>query len=219
MPWLANMKSAFIGSAWLMVIASGAPADSLEALIAVAKPVGEFPAFANEYVRVSYAQFEYPAAERRVAEARPLVLYIRVAPGPGLVNTQLLEPPRKGRPSWRPGAAPHGIHIELLKPPPRPSRLGEAGTSLPRDAIEESPRNGVQLVLATFWPFHYGVGAGRLPSVTTFLSDGVVEVSSQGLRRRMAVRAGDAFWFEAHTRLTVIDDYPVGAAILQISPQ
>jgi hypothetical protein len=44
-------------------------------------------------------------------------------------------------------------------------------------------------------------------------------VSSQGLRRRMAVQAGDAFWFEAHTRLTVIDDYPVGAAILQISPR
>ena len=60
---------------------------------------------------------------------------------------------------------------------------------------------------------------GDLPSVTTFLSDGVVEVSSQGLRRRMAVVAGDAFWFEARTRLTVIDDYPVGAAILQITPR
>jgi hypothetical protein len=213
------MKSAFAGLALLTAIATGGPSDSLEELIALAKPVGEGLAFTNDYVRVGYAKFEYPPAERRVAEARPLVLYIRVAPGPGRVHTQLLEPPRKGRPSWRPGAAPRAIHIELLKPPPRPSRLGEAGTSLPREAVAERPGNGVQLVLATFSPFQYGVGTGRLPSVTTFLSDGVVDVSSQGLRRRMAVQAGDAFWFEAHTRLTVIDDYPVGVAILQISPR
>jgi hypothetical protein len=76
---------------------------------------------------------------------------------------------------------------------------------------------GVQLVLATFRPFDFGAGAGRLPSVTTFLSDGVVEVSSQGLRRRIGVAAGDAFWFEGGTRLTVVDDYPVGVAILQIT--
>jgi hypothetical protein len=64
----------------------------------------------------------------------------------------------------------------------------------------------------------YGVGAGRLPSVTIFLSDGVVEVRSQGVRRRMGVRACDAFWFEAFTRLTVVHDDPVGAAIVQLSP-
>jgi hypothetical protein len=160
-----------------------------------------------------------PPAERRVAESRPLVLYIRVAPEAGLVNTRLLDPPSKGRPSWRLGAMPRAIHVELLKPPPRPSTLGEPGTKPPRDAIAEERRHGVQLVLATFRPFEYGVGTGDLPSVTTFLSDGVVEVSSQGLRRRMAVVAGDAFWFEARTRLTVIDDYPVGAAILQITPR
>ena len=213
------MKSAYVGSALLLAIASGAAADSLSDLMAVAKPVGEVVAFANEYVRVRYVQLEYPAAERRVAEARPLVLYIRVDPGPGLVNTRLLDPPPKGRPSWRLGATPRGVHVELLKPPPRPSTLGEPGTNPPRDAVEEAPRNGAQLVLATFRPFDYGVGTGHLPSVTTFLSDAVIDVSNQGLRRRMAVQAGDAFWFEARTRLTVIDDYPLGAAILQIAPR
>ena len=162
---------------------------------------------------------EYPAAERRVAEARPVVVYIHVAPEPGVVNTRLLDPPRGARPSWRPGVVPCGVHIEVLKPPPAPQRLGEPGTALPRDAIEEEPWDGGRLILATFRPFNYGVGTGRLPSVTTFLSDGVVEVSSRGLRRRMGVQAGDAFWFEAGTRLTVIDDYPVGAAILQLSPR
>jgi hypothetical protein len=212
------MQTAFIGLVLTIGITSGAGADSLSDLVAAATPVGELPAFENEYVRVSYAWFEYPAAERRAIESRPLVLYIRVAPG-GLVNTRLLDPPRKGRPSWRLGVVPRAIHIELLKPPPRPSALGEPGTNPPRGAIAEERRQGVQLVLATFRPFEYGVGTGDLPSVTTFLSDGVVEVSSQGLRRRIAVVAGDAFWFEARTRLTVIDDYPVGAAILQIAPR
>jgi hypothetical protein len=213
------MKAAFVGSVLLIGIASGAPADSLGNLIAVAKPAGETLALANEYVRVTYAWFEYPPAEGHIADARPLVLYIRVAPRPGLVNARLLEPPPKGRPSWRLGAVPRAIHIEVLKPPPRPSTLGEPSTDPPRDAVVEERRDGVQLVLATFQPFNYGVGTGRLPSVTTFLSDGVVEVSSHGLRRRVGVVAGDAFWFEARTRLTVIDDYPVGAAILQITPR
>jgi hypothetical protein len=93
------MRIAVVGSVLLMGIAVGASADALGDLIAVAKPVGEFLAFTNEYVRVNYAQFEYPPAERRVAEARPLVLYIRVAPGPGLINTRLLDPPAKARPS------------------------------------------------------------------------------------------------------------------------
>ena len=67
-----------------------------------------------------------------------------------------------------------------------------------------------------FRPFDYAVGLGPLPAVAVFLSDGVVEVSTQGLRRRMGVVAGDVFWFEARTRLTVIDDYTVGVAFLQV---
>jgi hypothetical protein len=55
--------------------------------------------------------------------------------------------------------------------------------------------------------------------VTIFLSDGVVEVWNRGVRRRMGVRAGDAFWFEAATRLTVVGDDPVGAAIVQLYPR
>jgi len=67
---------------------------------------------------------------------------------------------------------------------------------------------------STWW-----VGTGRLPSVTIFLSDGVVEVKSQGVRRRMGVRACDAFWVEACTRLTVVHDDPVGTAIVQLGPR
>src|SRR6185369_10545957 len=114
-------------------------------------------------------------------------------------------------PSWRLGVVPRGTLIEVLKRPPQPPVLGEPNTNPPRDAVVEPAREGVQLIVATFRPSDYGVGTGRLPSVTTFLSDGVVEVASQGLRRRMAVWAGDAFWFEPRTRLTVVDDYPVGA--------
>ena len=54
--------------------------------------------------------------------------------------------------------------------------------------------------------------------MTTFLSDGTVEVSSRGVRRRMGVQAGDAFWFEGATRLTVLTDEPVGVAIVQLYP-
>jgi hypothetical protein len=46
-----------------------------------------------------------------------------------------------------------------------------------------------------------------------------MEVSSLGLRRRMLVQAGETFWFEPRTQLTAIDDYPVGAAILQVFPR
>jgi len=35
----------------------------------------------------------------------------------------------------------------------------------------------------------------------------------------MGVQAGDAFWFEGATRITNIDDYPVGAAIVQVMPR
>ena len=61
-----------------------------------------------------------------------------------------------------------------------------------------------------------GVGPGSSPSVTTFLSDGMADVSSHGVRRRLGVRAGDAFWFDARTRLTALSDHTVSAAIVQI---
>ena len=73
--------------------------------------------------------------------------------------------------------------------------------------------------LAVFRSARYGLGTGRFPSVTTFLSDGLVEVSTRGLRRRMGVQAGDAFWFEGGTRLTVVSDEPVGVAIVQLYPR
>jgi len=211
------VKRASIASAVLIVVASGAPAaQRLADLVAIAKPAGDVPAFGNDYVIVRYSILEYPVAERRVSESRPVVVYIRVN-GAGVVNTRPLEPPPGARPLWRPGVVPRGIHIELLKPPPPPPRLGEPGTNPPRDAIEE-PWEGGQLVMATFRPFDFGVGTGGFASVTTFTSDGMIEVSSNGLRRRMWVEAGDTFWFDARTQITDIDDYPVGAAILQLSP-
>jgi hypothetical protein len=200
-------------------LASGPPtAQQLADLMAVAKAVGEVPAWENAYVRVHYAVLEYPAVERRVAESRPVVLYVRVAPEPQVVNTRLLDAPQGARPSWRPGVVPRGVRIEVLTLPPAPSALGEPGTDPPQGATTDE-HGRYRLVLATFRPLDYGVGTGRLPSVTIFLSDGVVEVWSRGVRRRMGVQAGDAFWFEAATRLTVVDDYPVGAAIVQLCPR
>ena len=143
------------------------------------------------------------------------MLYVQVAPGPGIINTQALEPSARVRPSWRPGVVPRAVRIELHKSPPAPPRLGEPSTELPHDVIESGSWTGGRLIVATFRPYDYGVGAGRFPSVTTFLSDGVVEIWNRGLRQRMGVQAGDAFWFEPATRLTVIDDFPVAAAILQ----
>jgi hypothetical protein len=213
------LKRAIIATALLMVLASGAAAGQrLADLMAVAKPVRDVRAFANDYVSVRYAVLEYPAAARAVAEARPVVVYIHVAPKPGLANTQVLDPPKGARPLWRPGVVPLGVNVDLLRPPPPPPDLGAPGTDLPREAVEERAWDGGRLVVATFRPFDYAVGTGGFPSVTTFLSEGVVEVASRGLRRRMGVQAGDAFWFEARTRLTVVDDYPIGAAILQIFP-
>ncbi len=197
--------------------AGAAPvARELADLMAAAKAVGEVPAWENKYVRVYYEVLEYPAADRQVSESRPVVLYIRVAPAPRVVDTRLLDAPQRVRPLWRPGVLPRGVRIELLAPPPAPSRLGEPGTDPPREATEEDHER-YRLVLTAFRPFDYGVGAGRLPSVTIFLSEGVVDVSSRGTRRRMGVQPGDAFWFEAATRLTVVDDYPVAAAIVQLS--
>jgi hypothetical protein len=198
-------------------LASGAPtAQSVADLMAAAKTVGERPVWENSYVRVHSAVLEYPVAERGVAESRPVVLYVRVAPEPGVVDTRLLDAPPKVGPSWRSGVVPRGVRIEVLTLPPAMSGLGEPGTDPPHGAITEE-RGRYRLVLATFQSRDFGVGTGRLPSVTIFLSDGVVDVSSRGVRRRMGVRAGDAFWFEAATRLTVVSDDPVGAAIVQLS--
>ena len=214
------MKRAIVALAGLLLFVSGAlAAQDLADLMANAKFVEDVPAFENDYVRVHYSMLEYPAAERRVAEGRPVVLYIHVAPAPGFVNTRLLVPPPRGRPLWQPGVVPRGVRIEMLKQTPPPPVLGEPGTNPPRDAVEEASWDGGRLVVATFRSFDYGVGTGGFPSVTTFLSDGAVEVSSLGLRRRMAVQAGEAYWFEARTQLTAIDDYPMGAAILQIFPR
>lgn len=217
------MKKAVLGAAGLLLFLSGVSetpaAQDVVGLLADARFVEDIPAFENEYVRVHYSMLEYPAAERRVAEGRPVVLYIDVAPAPGVVNRNLLVPPPRGRPLWQPGMVPLGVRIELLKSPPRPPALGAPGTDPPRDAVEESSWEGGRLVVAAFRSFEYGVGTGGFPSVTTFLSEGGVEVTSAGLRRRMLVQPGEAYWFEARTQLTAIDDYPVGAAILQLFPR
>jgi hypothetical protein len=213
------MPPALICTLALWMIASGTPAaQGLADLVASAKVVGEVFALVNDYVRVRYVVLEYPPAEPRVAESRPIVLYVRVEPEPGIVNARPLYPPPGARPSWRPGVVPRGVRIEVLKPPPAPPALGEPGTDPPRNATTEKEWMGGRLILATFEPFDYVAGTGRFPSVTTFLSDGVVDVTSRGVRRRMAVQAGDAFWFEAGTRLTVVSDYAVGAAIVQLYP-
>ncbi len=201
-------------------VPSGTPtAQRLAELMAAAKVVADVPAFENEHVRVHYAALEYPAAERRVAESRPVVLYVRIFSRPHVVDTRMLEAPEGVRPSWRPGVVPRGVHIELLTPPPAPPALGGLGTDPPRSAITEVQGECYRLILATFRPYDYGVGTGRLPSVTIFLSDGVIEVRNKGTRRRIGVQAGDAFWLEAATELTVIDDYAVGAAIVQLYPR
>ncbi len=207
------VTAAFPGR-WSGASSAQQPAD----LMAAAKAVREVPAWENPYVRVHYAVLEYPAAERRVAESRPVVLYVRVASAPGVVDTRLLDAPPQVGASWRTGVVPRGVRIEVLALPPAVSGLGEPGTDPPRGAIVEEHER-YRLVLATLRSLDYGVGAGRLPSVTIFLSDGVVDVSNRGVRRRMGVRAGDAFWFEAATRLTVVSDDPVGAAIVQLYPR
>jgi hypothetical protein len=86
----------------------------------------------------------------------------------------------------------------------------------PRGSTVEAEWDGGRLVLAAFEPMHAGEGTGASPSVTIILSDGVLDVSRDGVRRRMGVRAGDVYWFEARTSLTVVSDHPVGMAIVQI---
>lgn len=209
----------FLGllAGWL---ASAGPvaAQSLADLVASARPAGHVVVIANDYVVVRAVALNLPAVAPREADRRPTVIYIRVDPGPGVVNSVLLERPPRARASRDPGAAPRAVHIEVLKAPPAPPVLGGAGTDLPRGAVKNAEWDGGSLVLATYAPQDFSAGAGDLPSVTTFLSDGVLDVTSRGVRRRMAVRAGDTFWFEAHTRLTVVGDDPVGAAIVQFHP-
>jgi hypothetical protein len=203
----------------LLSAADAASAQRVADLVAAATPLGEWPAFGNAYVNVHYELFAYPPPEPKGDDPRPVVLYVEVAPGPGLANTRLLVPPPGARPVWRPAVVPRAVHIELVAPPPTPPDPGEPGTDPPRDAAVEREWNGGRLLIATFHPFDYGVGTGRHASVTTFLSDGVVEIWNRGVRRRMGVQAGDAFWFDPATRITVLDDYPVGAAIVQLLPR
>jgi hypothetical protein len=204
----------------LLVSAAGAApqGQGLADLMAAAKVVREMLVFENDYVRVRYALLEYPAAERVVAEARPVVLYIRIRAEPDFGNVQLLEAPRGARSSWHYGTVPRGVIIEILKRPPAVSPLQDPEADPPRGTVEQMRWESGRLLVATFEPMHYGEGTGSSPSVTTFLSDAWVEVSSRGVRRRFGVRAGDAFWFEARTRLTVLSDDPVGAAIVHVYP-
>src|SRR5436190_10999145 len=191
-------------------------AETSAQLMAVARRMEGLVIFENDHVRIHNTVLEYPPAPVRAAEERPVVLYVRLGSDSGGSKTRLLELPEKARPSWRPGVVPVGIWVELLHPPLWYSLLGDPGTYPPRDAVEEEGWGDGKLILATFRPFDYAVGLGPHPSVAVFLSDGVVEVSTQGLRRRIFVQAGEAQWFEARTRLTVLDDFTVGVAIIQV---
>jgi hypothetical protein len=203
----------------LWLIAGGAPQRwSAAELMAAAKPAGDVLAFENDYVRVRYQLLEYPAAERAVAESRPVVLYVKVKAESGPEATTLLDSPRGGRLSWRTGTVPLGVRVEVLKSPPRASALRNPEADPPPGSTVEDEWDGGRLVLAAFEPMHIGDGVGSSPSVAIVLSDGVLDVSRDGVRRRMGVRAGDVYWFEARTSLTVVSDHPVGMAIVQIEP-
>jgi hypothetical protein len=207
----------YVLSIALWLVAGGAPQGWSPAdLMAAAKPAGEALAVDNEYVRVRYQFLEYPAAERAVVESRPVVLYVKVKAEPGPERTTLLDAPRGGRLSWRSGAVPRGVLVEVLNPPPPASRLRNPEADPPPGSTAEAEWDDGRIVLAAFEPMHFGNGTGPWPSVTIFLSDGVVDVSNDGVRRRMGVRAGDAFWLEARTGLRVVSDHPVGAAIVQV---
>ncbi len=212
------MRCAALAAAVSLGAPGPATAQTLGELLATAAPAGELVTLANSCVVVRYIGLEFPPAAAREAATRPTVIYIRVDPGPGILNTVLLEPPPDVRPERSRRAAAMAVHIEVLRPPAATSALGSAGTELPRGAVKDAEWEGGSLTLATFAPLDFGVGAGRFPSVTTFLSEGVVDVSNRGVRRRMAVRAGDTFWFEAYTRLTVVSDDAIGAAIVHLYP-
>ena len=184
--------------------------------MAGAKVVGEVLAFETEYVRVRYAVLEFPASTRGVAEAIPAVVYVRVTPESGAGQTCLLEAPQGPRSTRRTATASRGVIIDVLKRPPAASSLRDPDVDPPRGTVEQMRWEGGRLLVTTFEPMHYGEGTGSSPSVTTFLSDAWVEVANRGVRRRFGVRAGDAFWFEARTRITILSDDPVGAAIAHV---
>ena len=202
---------------WL--IAGGAPQGwSAAELMAAAKPAGEAIALENDFVRVWRHALEYPTADRKVSESRPVVLYVKVKAESRPESTTLLDPPRRGRLSWRTGATPLGVRVEVLKTPPRTSAMRNPEADPPPGSTAEAEWNGGRLVLATFEPMRFGDGTGSSPTVTIILSDGVLDVARDGVRRRMGVRAGDVYWFEARTSLTVVSDHPVGMAMVQIDP-
>ena len=202
---------------WLM--AGGAPqAERAADLMATAKPAGEAVALENDFVRVWRHALEYPAADRRVSESRPVVLYVRVEAGSQPARTALFDLPPRGRPSWRPGVTPLGILVEVLKAPPSTSGLRNPEADPPRGASSSAEWDGGRLLEAVFEPMRIGDGVGSTPSVAIVLSDGVLDVSRDRMRRRMGVRAGDVYWFEARTSLTVVSDHPVGLALVQIDP-
>jgi hypothetical protein len=202
----------------LWLVAGGGPqTERLADLMAAAKPAGEVLVFENDNVRVRYQVLEYPAAaEPAVTESRPVVLYVRVRTEPALESTTLLAAPKGARLSWRSGAVPRGVLVDVLKPPSSTSLLRNPTADPPPGFSTEAEWAGGRLVVAVFQPMQFGDGTGSSPSVTVFLSDGVIDVSHDGVRRRIGVRAGDAFWFEARTSLRVVSDYPVGTAIVQL---
>ena len=211
------MRRLLAGGLLVTALAGAAvAAESLTELLATSKRSDGRVIFENDYVRVHNTVLEYPSAPRRVADERPVVLYVRLGADRGFAKTRLLEAPRGARMPWRPGVVPLGIWIELLKPPPKYSSLGDPGTAPPRDAEQETDWGDGSLYVANFRPFDYYTGLGPHPVVAVFLSEGVVEVSTRGLRRRMAVQPGYAEWFDSRTRLTVIDDYTMGVAFLQV---
>jgi hypothetical protein len=146
------------------------------------------------------------------------VLFVRVKSESGSEHTHVLEAPSGSRPSRQARTAPRGVIIEALKRPPAVSPLRDPEAGPPPDTANAMEWEGGRLLVATFLPSHFGEGTGSSPSVTAFLSDGMVDVSNRGVRRRFAVRAGDAYWFEARTQITVLSDDPVSAAIVQLDP-
>jgi hypothetical protein len=185
-------------------------------LLAAAKSVGEVAVFENDYVRVRCAVMEFPASVRSADKPLPAVLYIRVVPESGPEHTRALDAPRGARQSRQSSATSCGVIIEILKRPPAVSSLRDPEADPPPGTVEQLRWEGGRLLVTIFEPMRYAEGTGAFPSVTTFLSDGWVEVANRGVRRRFGVRAGDAFWFEARTRITILSDDPVGAAIAQI---
>jgi hypothetical protein len=203
---------------WLGAAPAAGAGQGLADWLAAARPTGTVPAFENRWVRVHYALLDFPEPPSPPPATPPVVLFVRVRPGPEIVNDRLLLGPRRAQPGLGPPPPSRGVEIELLAPVPPPPSLGLVGAALPRDVVEEGEWDGGRLVVATFAPLRYGAGTGGYASVAVFLSEGIVEVTERGVRRRMAVAAGDTFWFEAATRLTVIDDDPVGVAIVQLWP-